>query len=170
MKYNKIVCCLLVGSLITNKGFTQATVTAKEFKVAIGCWQGTLTYLDYSTNKPFSMSANLDIKQINNTNSFSFANFYPKEPNANSVDTVLLSADGKFIDDETVRSKQRQKDGSLKIITQKEGIDGNDHKKALFRFTYILGSNIYYHKKEVKFVNTTEWITRHEYKYVPCKK
>jgi hypothetical protein len=54
-------------------------------------------------------------------------------------------------------------DGGYKFITEIEGNDGNDNKKAILRHTYILTSNTYAIIKEVKFEGTDKWIKRNEY-------
>lgn len=169
MNYKKIITLKITFLLISSLAFSQSHVlTIADLKNVVGCWQGTLTYLDYTTNKPFSMSANLVIKRIGMTKSFSFQNIYPKEPEANSTDTISISKGGKFLNKEVVRSKRKLLDGSLEIISELLGEDGNDNKKAKFRFTYLIGPKMYMHKKEVQFAGSTEWILRHEYKYKPC--
>ncbi|MEO6404793.1 MAG: hypothetical protein ABIY51_14245 [Ferruginibacter sp.] len=141
------------------------TVTTMDMKTITGCWQGTLTYLDYTTNKPFSMAADLEISQLREEGKFIFANIYPKEPKANSFNTVVIASDGKMIDGEYVKSKKRNADGSLEIITELTGKDGNDNRAAILRYTYNIGKNIYVHRKDVQFIGQKEWIKRHEYMY-----
>lgn len=166
MKHRKMVFLVVALLCIRMDIFSQSGhLTNKDIKRVVGCWEGTLTYLDYSSNKPFSMPANLNVSQIGKSDSFSFANLYPEEPNANSVDTVTISPNGKAMNKEVVKSKHTLKDGSLEIVTELLGEDGNDNKKATFRFTYIIGPHVYEHKKEVQFVGTSTWILRHEYKY-----
>lgn len=140
-------------------------VTAKDIAPVVGSWQGSLTYLDYTTNKPYTMPANVDIKQLGRSNQFAFSNSFPKEPNANWTDTITISADGRMIDNEKISSKQLLPDGTLQIITETEGVDGNDKKPALFKHTYIIGKTVFSKRKDVLFKGTTEWINRHEYKY-----
>jgi hypothetical protein len=40
---------------------------------------------------------------------------------------------------------------------------GNDHKKAILRHTYILKTNTFSAVKDVKFEGTDKWIKRNEY-------
>lgn len=165
IKLKKVLFTLLfvTGNLT---GFSQQNqLAAEDFKMLIGCWEGSLTYLDYSTNKPFSMPADLKVKHMEDPNRFSFANIYPKEPHANSVDTLSISADAKYINNETVKSVLRSADGVIEIITEQSGEDGNDNKKATFRFTYVIGREKYTRKKEVQFVGWPGWMLRHEYIY-----
>jgi hypothetical protein len=37
-------------------------VQVKDLSSSVGNWEGTLTYLDYSSGKPFTMLANIKIK------------------------------------------------------------------------------------------------------------
>ncbi|MBC7936805.1 MAG: hypothetical protein H7Y86_15770 [Rhizobacter sp.] len=171
MKFAKRSLFPLFFILLVNTAHAQqTTLISDDFKTLTGCWEGNLNYLDYSTNKPYSMPANLVITPIPSTFSFSVSNIYPDEPKANSIDTFLISNEKKQVNKEVVQSRTKLKDGSLQIITEAEGRDGNDNKKAIFRHTFILGENSYLNKKEVRFAGTSKWITRHEYKYVRCKK
>lgn len=126
-----------------------------------GKWEGTLTYLDYQTGKPYSMPANIEVSSIS-SNDFLYANIYPDEPKANSVDTLKVSTDGKVFDNNRISSVKRNKN-NITIITEIKGKDGNDAKEALLKTTYFLQPNKFSIIKEVKFVNSNVWIKRHEY-------
>ena len=171
MNFKKIILVPILVILIIYSCPAQKipSVAIKDLKVLTGCWQGSLTYLDYTSNKPFTMSANLVIKQMGRSNKFIFSNIYPKEPNANSSDTIMISKDGRKINDETVRSIQRKNDGNLEIITEVSGIDGNDNKPATLRYTYTIGKQLYIHRKDVQFTGQTDFIKRHEYTYSAMK-
>ncbi|MBX9784192.1 MAG: DoxX family protein [Chitinophagaceae bacterium] len=153
--------------LLTHASFAQntTTVSAKDFQTIIGSWQGSLTYLDYTSGKPYTMSANLDVEQIGNSNAFRFSNSFPKEANANWTDTITISANGTMLNNEKVTSKKILADGSVVIVTEVMGADGNDNKPALLRHTYTIGRNFFSKRKDVKFVATKKWVKRHEYTY-----
>ena len=95
-----------------------------------------MTYLDYSTGKPYTMPANLDIKRLGKTNKFLFANSYPNEKSANSIDTLSVSKDGKYINKEFIKSRSKLPNGDLEIITEEKEKNGNDNKPATFKHTY----------------------------------
>ncbi|MEO6819792.1 MAG: hypothetical protein ABI266_00785, partial [Ginsengibacter sp.] len=63
-------------------------ISMKDFGTLSGSWQGSLTYLDYSSGKPFTMPADITVRRIKKSNKFIFSNIYPNEPNANSIDTM----------------------------------------------------------------------------------
>lgn len=137
----------------------------QDFENMSGSWKGSLTYLDYSSGKPYTMPADLEIKRIGKTNQFALSNIYPTETNANSIDTVTISTDGKYINKELVKSRRRRPSGEIEIITEEAGKDGNDHKPATFRLTYTISKTILKKRKDVQFVGKMEWINRHEYVY-----
>ena len=163
----KLYLTLIITFLVitsTNAQINPKTL-AKDFKTLAGSWQGTLTYLDYSSGKPYTMLADIDIKRIEKTNKFSFSNIYPKEKSANSVDTVTISKDGKYVNKELVKSRHKLPKGKIEIITEESGEDGNDNKPATFRHTYTFGKTTYINRKDVQFIGETKWINRHEYSY-----
>ncbi len=148
------------------------TVTAQrrkcslqDFNALIGSWKGSLTYLDYSSGKPYTMRADLEVSAIQGSGNLLFANLYPNEPKANSADTFRISPDGKFIDQERVISRKKSKDGSLEIITQTTGVDGNDHQEAIIKHVYNISPSYFSIRKEVRFNNEKDFIKRHEYAY-----
>ena len=140
------------------------TVSVKDFKPALGKWKGTITYLDYSSGKPFTMPANVTIsKHNNNTQRLILAFAYPEEPKANGNDTLVISSDGMQIDGAAVVSKNKNSDGNLEIVTEKLGIDGNDNRKAILKHIYTIGKKIFINRKEVKFDGEEKFILRNEY-------
>lgn len=144
-------------------------VSEKDFHILLGNWKGSLTYLDYSSNKPYKMPADVNISQVANSKTFIFSNLYPDEPKANSADTLIISKNGKMMNKKNVMSKRKLDDGNaeviLEIITEFLSTDGNDNKPAVIRHTYLLGNNTYTKTEHVQFVGQNEWIKRNEYSY-----
>lgn len=140
-------------------------VSCKDFKPALGDWKGRIMYLDYSSGKPFSMPANVRIYPgPNRKYELILALEYPQEPRANGNDTLRISERGDRLDGEKVVSRKKE-DGVLKIVTETEGVDGNDRKKALIRHIYTIGRKVFIQRKEVKFDNETSFITRNEFSF-----
>ncbi len=164
MKYSLTFCQTLLIVTISNAQINFKTLS-KDFQNISGSWQGCLTYLDYSSGKPYTMPAEIDIERIGKTIKFIFSNIYPNETSANSIDTITISTDGKYIDKELVKSRRKLPNGDIEIITEELGKDGNDNKLATFRHTYTFGKTIYKNRKDVQFSGQTEWINRHEYSY-----
>jgi hypothetical protein len=157
-----IACCLCS---FTSFPYSEPTITLKEFENLIGCWEGSLTYLDYSSNKPFSMPANIVVKDFKKSNHIIYSISYPKEPNANSLDTIFISKEGRFLNKEAIKTKRQINKDSLELVTEIKSIDGNDNKPAIIRHTYILSNRTYTVKKEVQFTGQVQWILRNEYKF-----
>lgn len=144
---------------------TDYKTLVKDFENLSGHWSGSLTYMDYSSGKPYTMPANIDIKRIGKTGKFSLSNSYPNERSANSIDTITISPDGKYMNNELIKSRRRLADGHIEIITEESGRDGNDDKPATVRHTYTFGKTMFKNRKDVQFTGETEWINRHEYSY-----
>jgi len=141
------------------------TIAARDLQLLPGSWKGTLTYIDYGTGKPFTMPANIDVTQIAQSNQFVVAFSYPKEPKANGNDTFLISNNGKMFNGAPVKKVTLLKDGGIMIVTEKDGEDGNDNKKAILKHTYTIEKNNFTNVKEVKFIGEEKWMIRNEYKF-----
>ena len=170
MKINLTKILILFMVLFSFEGYTQETtvmssekITPQDLQILIGEWTGSLTYIDYSSNQPYTMPANLNVKQGKNENQLLLFNIYPNEPKANSKDKLILSKDGLALNKKNVRSKERLTNGSLQITTEYMGNDNK--KKALIRNIYLLGENQFIMRKEVQFINTSEWLKRNEFNY-----
>ena len=141
--------------------YSQSQVLPEDLKLLIGEWEGSITYLDYQTNKPFTMPANLIVEQGKNKYRLLLKNMYPNEPKANSSDKIKIAKDGRLLNNDTVILKETLKSGNIKIQTKKKGKD--DNKQALIRYTYTIGNDNFSIKKEVQFNQKDEWIKRSEF-------
>lgn len=150
-------------------GQPTARVLPSDFVTLVGSWEGKLTYVDYTSHKPVTMPARLNIRQLDDVNAFACAHSYPSEPQANSTDTLILRNSGTVIDDETVSSRTILPDGTIEIVTLLKATDGNEHRKALIRHTYTISKSMYRIRKEVLFDGTDEWLQRYEIIYSPRK-
>ena len=142
---------------------SEKTITTKDLEIIIGEWTGSLTYIDYSSNKPYTMPANLIVKKGKNENQLLLFNIYPNEPKANNTDKIIVSKNGRQLNKKDLSSKQRLLNGQTQIITEYIGKDNK--KKASIRNIYILGEKQFIIRKEVQFENTNEWIKRNEFSY-----
>lgn len=138
-------------------------VTPEDLKIILGKWTGSLTYVDYRTNKPFTMPSNVDVKQGKNEKQLLLLITYPKEPNANSKDKIKISENGQQLNKKEVNSRQILSNGQIQITTEYLGKDNN--KPALIRNIYILGDKQFVIRKEVNFENTNNWMMRNEYSF-----
>jgi hypothetical protein len=127
-------------------------------------WTGSLTYLDYGSNKKVSIRSKLTVTGVQGDEaSWVFEYDYPDEPRANSKQTVTLSAGGAVIGGEKVVERTVLGGGELKIVTERAGSD--DDRKALFRYTYLLGPSSFAIKKEVRPQGSAEFFERNQYSW-----
>lgn len=159
------IAALVIGITTWGNAQTNYKTLVKDFQSISGYWSGSLTYLDYSSGKPYTMPADIVITRIDQTNQFAFSNSYPNEPSANSVDTLCISPDGKRLDNAQIKSRKKLPNGDIEITVEETGTDGNDNRPATFRYTYTFGKTTFKRRKEVQFTGESAWINRHEYTY-----
>lgn len=140
-------------------------LTTKDLSVMIGVWNGSLTYVDYTSGKRFSMPADLQVWYLPNSKKFVLSNKYPQEPHANSADTIEISEDGYSINKKRIVSIQNTGKNELTVVTEENGMDGNDNKAAIIRLTFMITDKSFKKTKEVKFDGEPAWILRSEYFY-----
>src|SRR5690242_2619625 len=137
MYRNLLLVFFLLLWLGNSYSYAQApTITASDIHLLEGKWKGSLTYLDYSTQQPYTMPADVMIVYLPKSRALLFSNTYPNEPKANNTDTVIISENGQLVDNEAVQHKTTLADGTIEITTAYTGTDGNDNKAALIRHTY----------------------------------
>lgn len=163
---NLCVFALLVVSAFAGL-FPQQTpkVSAEDLKRLTGVrWTGTLTYLDYGSNKRVSIPSKLTVRQVEgDENAWVFEYEYPEEPHANDKQTLKIENGGTVFDGETVSERTGLDGGGFRLVTTKRGKD-ND-KDALFRFTYTLDGAAFSIKKEVRPEGASEFFERNEYSW-----
>ncbi|MBT8209782.1 MAG: hypothetical protein KJP14_04575 [Eudoraea sp.] len=150
--------------LISQGTYSQNAISPDDLGIISGKWKGTLTYLDYSTNKPFTMPANVSVERGKNEYQVQLFITYPKEPNANSKDKIIISKDGELLNKSRVTSRETLTNQEVKITTEYSGKD--NRKKALIRNVYIFGTHRFIIRKEVKFSDSADWLMRNEYNFV----
>ena len=167
MKYLKyIFLYLTLGWFGIISSYAQsAHITLTDIKHLLGDWKGTLTYLDYTSNRPYTMPSEVNIRQIGKGKQFVFSNIYPDEPKANNADTLRILLGGHRMDKEVVKTRRKLLTGDIEIVTEYKDADGNAHEPALIRHTYTFGKTTFVKRKEVQFVGKSEWIKRNEYNY-----
>ena len=166
MSMNILASIMLIALSFAGQVATQTPkVQAEDLRRLAGAeWTGTLTYLDYRANKKVSILSNLTVSQsVGDTLSWVFEYKYPDEPKANSKRTVTINDVGTVFNGETVLERTSLDDGTLKIVTEQTGSD-ND-RRALFRYTYLLGPSNFSITKEVRVEGATEFFERNQYSW-----
>ena len=143
--------------------YSQPQITTEDLKTIVGSWEGSITYLDYRTNKPFTMAANLIVQKGKDENNLVLNNLYPNEPKANNSDKIKATKNGTFLNRHLVTTREELDNGQIQIQTEHKGKD--DNKKALMRYTYLISKNLFLIRKEVQFDEVGGWIKRSEFSY-----
>lgn len=159
-----IITFIAIFISITAFSQTVKSVPVKDFEPAFGEWSGSLTYIDYRSNKPYTMPTNCNIK-ANGSQQLIIQIKYPNEPQANGYDTMTISTNGQYIGTANVVAKKQLPDGTLQIITEEKGMDGNDNKPAILKHIFTIGKSVYSNVKEVKFDGTSVWLKRNAYSF-----
>jgi hypothetical protein len=125
-------------------------------------WKGTLRYQDYRSDRKVTIPSNVTVAQsADDPRAWIFTHQYPDEPNASRPDTVVISADGRSIDDARVVERRTLPDGTLRLVTRRTGKDNN--RDAVFRYTYLIGASHVSIRKEVMPEGSAEYFERNEY-------
>ena len=64
----------------------------------------------------------------------------------------------------TIRTRKKNNEGIREVITEINGTDGNDNRKAVLRHIYKIGKKMFVSRKEVRFEGEEKFILRNEYK------
>lgn len=86
---------------------------------------------------------------------------YPNEPQANSTDTTFIR--DNFFGNDKIISFEKDSGGGYMLVTEVDGTDGNDNKKAVLRLSYLVTATTFSITKEVKFEGSELWIKRNEH-------
>lgn len=161
----KFTCLFILFVAFVAFKADKINMSVKDFKPVLGKWKGTLTYLDYKSGKPYTMPANVIIfGNVTNTNQLIVGYIYPNEPKANSNDTLTIER--TMINKARVVSKKTLPNKTVEIITEIQGVDGNNNNSAILKHTYIVGKNVFSVRKEVQFDGDTTWIQRNIYSFL----
>jgi hypothetical protein len=140
----------------------EATLTKDDIQLALGDWTGSLTYIDYQSNEPYTMPANMEVKPGKNEMELILYRIYPNEPQANGKGKLKITQNGKMLNKEPVKFKEVLSDG-VKIITEYQGKDNNQN--ALIRNTYVIRQNELIIRKDVRFENSPDWLKRNQFTF-----
>ncbi|MCB0705873.1 MAG: hypothetical protein KDC34_11210 [Saprospiraceae bacterium] len=142
-----------------------SNVLPSDLALLIGHWEGTLTYLDYNTNEPYTLPAHLDVAPGRNDYQINASHIFPGEPKANSDFKLNISRSGNKLNKRKVISRTVLPDGKIQIITEYSYKDGDEKKMATNRVTYTIGKDTYSVRKDVQFEGTNDWTMLNNYTY-----
>jgi hypothetical protein len=142
----------------------QQNISISDFRKLDGKWKGTLTYLDYSSNKLTTIPASTLIEIVSDTE-FDQYIFYTEEPDKNKKTRYRINATGTELGDRRLVEKIIQTDGGIKLVLESAGPDGNDNRPAVFRHIMVLSANKFVVTKMVRFEGEKDFFERHTYSF-----
>lgn len=139
------------------------TTPKNDLKQYTGSWSGTLTYLDYSSQRTITIKATVEVKQeASDSNNIMLAYDYPNEPGHEEKEIIEIRGNQFFIEGQQVIMEKDSGGNSLQFVVEKEGMDNN--RRATVRRTFYFSRNAFSIKKEVRHDGAQIFFVRHEYK------
>lgn len=144
---------------------TQDTLSNRDIKILLGeTWKGKLTYLDDKTGKEEVIPVELSIEQPDPIKARYIFNYtYPGEKQSNKKETFALNKDGTHINKELILKKTMLANKTMMVITERSGKDNG--KKALLRYTYLLGEKHFSVKQQVIYQDKSKALVRNTYRF-----
>lgn len=160
-----ILPILLAAQMFGLFSATEARIKRNDLQILTGAqWSGTLTYLDYRSQKMISIPVNLSVKpNADDDRSWSFSYNYPDEPRANSEEIIRLSKDGRSLNGEVVLERTRLRDNTIRVVTEKKGQD--DNRSASIRYTYLLNDKSFSITKDVRYEGDDKFFQRNAFRW-----
>lgn len=129
-----------------------------------GTWRGTLTYLDYTSNKTTTIKSTLAVERVaSGPCSWVWYFGYTDEPDHDSGTVQSLKYDGRVFEDERVLSRKLLPNRTVQIVTESKGED-NDRPSTLHH-VYRISDSEFSLQLLVKPDGTTNFFERHIYKW-----
>lgn len=130
-------------------------------------WVGTLTYLDYSSQKTTTIDSSLVVRRVEEEPpAWEIGVGYSKEPHADSKELVVLRDGGRLLDEQRIVSREVLANGDLVFVMEARGEDNN--RPAVFRFEHRIAAGEYSRRKMVRFEDGQgdgEFFQRHVYRW-----
>ncbi|MBF9237976.1 DoxX family protein [Hymenobacter sp. BT683] len=143
-------------------------LTGAELSDALADWQGTLTYLNYTSQRTVTLNTVLR-GQMTRPDQL-LLRFDYEEPNKTHVfgtDTLAFLADGAQVRwdgiDYLVQSKEWLPSQTLRLVLEGQGQD--DNRAATIRKTLTLSPHRFIVKKEVRFSPDSAFLQRNQYSF-----
>lgn len=150
---------ILFGLFIQAK--QQPRIEPNELVLLKGNWDGTLAYKDYTTGQMDTIPVNLNAEQ--DDQKWILRYYYPTEPSKGWTDEYLFSADRTMINEFRLVDKQKMGEGSLKLVLEGKGKDGNEQRACTYRQEIKLGKLEFILQRYVRYDGETSFFLRNEF-------
>lgn len=158
-----LVAITLVAQNIVAQSSDPA-LNSTDVEAIVGDWSGQLIYRDYSSGKEVSIPCNVSVGKRANGRKIILEYTYPNEPKANRKARLKLSRDGRFINRRKLTHRADTANGCT-VTMAYDGKDGNEKKAAKIQEVFVLESTSLRIRKEVRFLDSDEWLLRNEYAF-----
>lgn len=158
-----LVIVLFVNPVLAQPGNQKNKTTIKDFKPLSGKWKGSLTYLDYSSNKPVSIPANTLFEMVSDS-SFDQFIYYTDEPHKNADSRYTIRENGTMLNEMKLVERKADK-GKLWLVFEYWGPDGNDNRMATMQQVMQVSKKELIITKKVKYDGEEHYIQRHQYHF-----
>ncbi|MBI1190877.1 MAG: hypothetical protein GC200_09390 [Tepidisphaera sp.] len=144
---------------------TGAVLPADIDRLTGPAWHGTLTYLDYTSNKPTTIRSGLLVTRLPDADSpaWTFGLSYDEEPKADQGSKVRLTDNGFNFDDAAVTERTIEPDGTVQITTEEDADD--NHRPARLRHVLRIGEHECTWQKLVRPGGSAEFFERNIYRW-----
>jgi hypothetical protein len=151
------------GGSAADVGPDGPTVAISDFEIVEGDeWSGTLTYLDYDTDKRVTIPTRLTV-EISSPSTLRYSVSYPEEPWEDTKAKLKVKRSGRTLDGHPVTFREERPDGGIEIRTEYRGKDNN--APATIRITYVLGAKTFTMSKDVQPDGDTAFVNRNVYAF-----
>ncbi|MFZ1689319.1 MAG: hypothetical protein WAU70_17990 [Flavobacteriales bacterium] len=140
----------------------QPELRPEAFAPLAGDMVGELEYVDYGSGAVARIPATLRVEPLSER-SWRITFGYPDEPQMLSVDTLVLSSDGRLLDDMEVMEVSDPLSVPVRIVLEEEGTD-NDQPVRI-RKTWTIGPNACTLQKEVRTADDPGFRHRNMYTF-----
>ena len=167
---SKIAITFFAGIILSTTAMVQTPsfIQPEDLKNLQGSWKGSLTYKDYSTGKETAIAATVichRTKPESESRTWVMNFDYPLEKGHDHSEEYRINKEGTVISNQPLVEKIVLPDGSLKIILEEKGKDGNDQKPATFHHIIELCANKLRITKMVRLDGEQAFRKRNEYQF-----
>lgn len=141
-------------------------VEPSDFATSAGDWVGVLAYQDYTSGAPTTIPvrASLTISGPD-SRQVGLRLAYPEEPDQDGDRDFTISDDGRQVSGLAVVERSTSADGTVRIVLEERGRDGNDDQPATFHHVLLVSPTSLVITKLVRFDGTTDFFERHAYRF-----
>jgi len=165
-----IICSLFSANACVGDEAPRGPDTGKAMAVTMddlrrlegGNWEGSLSYLNYGSDKRSTIPVKAAIKVLDE-NALQYAIQYPGEEQYNAKERLKLSSDGTRIDGYIITSREQTADGMLILTT--EGTGRDDNRPAEVQVIYTVAADRFSIRKNIRFKSSETYLNRNEYSF-----